>query len=76
MRFFEWLEHFFEKYGLLCVLAVETLLLLLALIAIVAFIVISPAWRVVCWFGFAGIIIILAVIAYGIVDEVKHIRKL
>lgn len=76
MRFFEWLEHFLEKYGLVSILIVEAALLLCALISNVVFIIKVPAWRALAWFGFAGLLIILAVLVYGIVDEFRHIKRL
>ncbi len=76
MDFFEWLEHFIEKYSLLILLSLEAILLICALIGIIALIILAPAWKVVAWFGLAGLVIILGVIAYGIYDEVRQIRKL
>lgn len=76
MRFFEWLEHFLEKYGLVTILILEAVLLLCALISVLVFIITVAAWRALAWFGFAGLIIILAVLIYGIVDEFRHIKRL
>lgn len=76
MRFFEWLEHFLEKYGLVTILIFEAALLLCALISVLVFIIKVASWRALAWFGFAGLLIILAVLVYGIVDEFRHIKKL
>ena len=76
MRFFEWLEHFLEKYGLVTILIFEAVLLLCALISVLVFIIKVASWRALAWFGFAGLIIILAVLTYGIVDEFRQIKKL
>lgn len=75
MKVFEWLGYFFEKYALLVCLIAEAVLLLFGLAAIIALICLAPAWRVVAWFGIAGLVIILGVLAYGIYDEIRHLRK-
>jgi hypothetical protein len=76
MKLSEWIPYFFEKYSLLALLILEAALLLLALIAIIAFLCLVPGWKVVSWFGLVGVVIILGIIAYGIADEIRHIRKL
>ena len=75
MKVREWIEYFFEKYALLACLILEAVLLLFGLTAVIALICLAPAWRVVAWFGFAGLVIILGVLAYGIYDEIRHLRK-
>lgn len=75
MKVIEWIAHFFEKYALLICLIFEALLLLFSLTANIALICLAPAWRVVGWFGIAGLVIILGVLAYGIIDELRHLKR-
>ena len=45
MKLSEWIPYFFEKYSLLALLILEAALLLLALIAIIAFLCLVPGIR-------------------------------
>lgn len=75
MKLLSRVAHFFEKYSLLIMLIIATLLLVCTVVGMIALMCQAPAWRVIAWLGLIGIIMVLVALAWGIYDEVRTLKR-